>query len=142
MNKRLLCSQVIIFIMGAVGYPCIEMLYRSGHTHWVMAIVGGIALLSIIDINYFLKQKNIVLRLILSTISVTFIELIAGIFINKIFKMHVWDYSKLDYNFCGQICLKFSFYWMLLCLAVIVMFEFLRISYRFFKKHRKKYRQK
>lgn len=115
--------QILFFLFGAIVYPCIELLYRNGTTHWTMAIVGGLCFLLIVDTNFLLKKKNIILRTIISTLFVTIIELISGLIINKWACLKVWDYSNLEYNVCGQICLKFSFYWMFLCFFIIVIFD-------------------
>lgn len=122
-KQKIVISQIIFFLIGAIGYPCIELLYRAGNTHWTMALVGGIALIAILDCNYILKEKNILLRVFSATVFVTLIELVAGLFINKLFKLKVWDYSHCDFNLCGQICLKFSVYWFILCFGVILLFE-------------------
>lgn len=132
-KQKIIISQIVIFLIGAIGYPCIELLYRAGNTHWTMALVGGIALMAILDCNYILKEKNILLRVFTATTFVVLIELVAGLFINKIFKMKVWDYSNCDFNLCGQICLKFSVYWFLLCFAIILLFE----GIMFLKRHLK-----
>ena len=120
MLKKILI-QILFFVIGAVGYPCIEMIYRSGHTHWTMILVGGLAFLTIMDVNLILKDKNILIRIWATTFMVTLIELIAGLIINKWLGMKVWDYTNIPYNICGQICLKFSFYWSLLCMAIIIV---------------------
>lgn len=122
-KQKIIISQIIFFLIGAIGYPCIELLYRAGNTHWTMALVGGIALMTILDCNYILKEKNILLRVFTATVFVTMIELVAGLFINKLFRLKVWDYSHCDFNLCGQICLKFSVYWFILCFGVILLFE-------------------
>lgn len=123
-NKfKFIFYQILIFLIGAIGYPCIELWYRNGKTHWTMAIVGGLSLLGIINLNLYLKKKDIILRTFSSTVLVTIIELIAGLIINKWACLKVWDYSHLQYNVCGQICLKYSIYWMILCFAVILIFD-------------------
>jgi uncharacterized membrane protein len=125
MNLKKILYQIIFFLIGAIGYPCIEMLYRAGKTHWTMILVGGLASLAIIDTNLILKQKNIFLRILTASSLVTLIEFVSGLILNVWLGMKVWNYTNLPYNVCGQICLKFSIYWTLLCFAVIVLFELL-----------------
>lgn len=131
-------SQIIIFLIGAIVYPCIELVYKNGNTHWTMALVGGIALLSIVDINFILKKNNILLRVITATLIVTTIEFIAGMIINKLCGLRVWDYTNCDFNLYGQICLKFSFYWSILCLAVILFIECILLIYNKTYKNKQK----
>ena len=45
---------------------------------------------------------------------ITALEFFVGLLVNKIFRLHVWDYSHLPFNIFGQICPLFSFAWFLL----------------------------
>ena len=47
-------------------------------------------------------------------VSMTLIEYIAGIMLLKLFKLRLWDYSRLWGNIQGLICPLFSFFWALL----------------------------
>ena len=130
--------QFLIFIIGAVGYPCIELMYRAGNCHWIMTIIGGLALMMVIDVNILLRKYNIFFRTFIACLGITFIEFISGLIVNKWLQWKVWDYSYLDYNFEGQICLEFSFYWLLLSFVVIIMYELIYWLYRkYFKKEKK-----
>ena len=130
--------QFLIFIIGAVGYPCIELMYRAGYCHWVMTIIGGLALMMVIDVNIVLRKQSIFIRTFVACIGITFIEFISGLIVNKWLQWKVWDYSYLDYNLEGQICLEFSFYWLLLSFVVIVVYEFVYFLYKkYFRKEKK-----
>ena len=129
--------QILIFCIGAVGYPCIELMYRAGNCHWVMTIIGGLALLLVIDVNLLLRKYNIFFRTLIACLGITVIEFVSGLIVNRWLQWKVWDYSYLDYNIEGQICLEFSFYWLLLSFVVIVLFEFLYWLYK-----KKKYKNK
>ena len=97
------------FAVGATGYPCIEILAR-GHTHWSMALLGGICVLALVWIARRYPGMNIV-----------------GLVVNRALGWQVWDYSREFGNVLGQICPLFSFYWFLLCLPV---FGLLRLAAR------------
>lgn len=131
-----LIGQIIIFLIGAIGYPCIELIYRSGNTHWTMIILGGIALLIIMNVNWFFNHLNIIIRASIATLFVTLMELVAGLIINKWLQMKVWDYSHSLFNIEGQICLKFSLYWYALCFAVIIVVELIYYVVRRIRKSR------
>ena len=120
---KVLWIQLIVFLVGAIGYPCIELLYRAGNTHWTMIILGGLALLIIMNVNWVFNHLNIIIRTTIATLLVTTLEFVAGMVINKWLQMKVWDYSNSLFNIEGQICLKFSLYWYALCFAVIVVVE-------------------
>ncbi len=52
-----------------------------------------------------------ILVLVVMTIFMTVIELIAGLFFTKFFKVKLWDYSREKFNYKGIICPKFSVAW-------------------------------
>ena len=100
---------------GSFLYSIIEICFR-GYTHWTMFITGGIAFLSLYFMNLKIKTKNILVRCLASCAIITFIELVVGCIVNKIFHMGVWDYSHRKLNLFGQICPLYSFFWFLLSL--------------------------
>ena len=105
------------FAVGATGYPCIEILAR-GHTHWSMALLGGICVLALVWIARRYPGMNIAVQAALGTAFITAAELAVGLVVNRALGWQVWDYSREFGNVLGQICPLFSFYWFLLCLPV------------------------
>ncbi|MFA6861695.1 MAG: putative ABC transporter permease [Bacilli bacterium] len=70
--------------------------------------------------DYFQKTKlskpkkitlGIISYLLLSGIIATMVELLVGVFFDKIFSCRLWDYSSLAFNYHGYICLSFSLIW-------------------------------
>ena len=118
-------EQTAIFILGAAGYSVIEIIWR-GYTHWTMTLTGGICLLVI----YFFCKGNMELPLVyksfIGSMIITLIELAVGIIVNIFLKWNVWDYSGQAFNFLGQICLKYSLLWFLLCTVMIKFFDYLQ----------------
>lgn len=49
------------FSVGAAGYSTLEVLAR-GHTHWTMAVLGGICLCALCAIAHSFAHKSIVFR--------------------------------------------------------------------------------
>ena len=41
---------MVLFLCGAAGYASIEMIWR-GHTHWTMAVLGGVLFLLLGGLN-------------------------------------------------------------------------------------------
>ena len=119
----------ITFIIGAVGYYLIEILYR-GHSHWTMALCGGLSLLTICYTDKKLKNKSIVLRALIGAIIITAIEFICGCIVNIGFGMSVWDYSNTPFNLLGQICLIYSFFWFLISAFICGIFSIARKAKR------------
>lgn len=67
----------------------------------------------------------------LSFIIPSVVELISGIFLKKFFGEKWWDYSNMKFNIKGFICLKFSVYWIALCMILIYIIH--PLVYSFYK---------
>ncbi len=111
-------ENLILFPIGAFGYGLIEILWR-GHTHFSMLTAGGICFVFFAKIGEKLKNASLFIKAVIGSGFVTFIELIFGFIFNIILKKNVWDYSKMPFNFKGQICLLYSFFWGILSLFFI-----------------------
>lgn len=122
-----------VFITGAVLYALCEILWR-GYTHPTMLLLGGICFLGLYCGEKRYSALPVALRCFSGGIFITSLELIAGSIVNTVFKMHVWDYSSEPFNLFGQICVRFSFFWMILCIPA---FFVCKILCRFFGKSRK-----
>ena len=133
-----LFKYVVLFLIGGATYFCIEMLWR-GHSHWTMFIVGGICFIFCGGINeWFDWDMPLWKQMLICSVGITAIEFFAGIAINLIFKLNVWDYSNQPFNILGQICLLYSSLWFLLSLLAIVADDFLR--YWFFNEEKPHYK--
>ncbi len=108
----------LMFPIGALGYGLIEILWR-GYTHISMLLAGGICFMAFAKIGERFKNLSLFTKACLGSIFVTFIELIFGIIFNIILKKNIWDYSKLPFNFKGQICLLYSIFWVALSFIFI-----------------------
>ena len=109
---------LILFPIGALGYGLIEILWR-GHTHPSMPFAGGICFTIFGKIGEKLKNANPFKKAVIGSVIITFIELVFGVIFNIILKKNVWDYSKMPFNFKGQICLLYSFFWGVLSVVFI-----------------------
>ena len=108
-----------IFIVGAIGYGSIELLWR-GHTHWTMLILGGICLYFVYMISSRMKD-SLLKKAVMCTFTITALEFITGCIVNLRLGWNVWDYSSLPFNLMGQICPAFSVMWLALSLPCIVL---------------------
>ena len=106
-----------IFAFGAVGYFLLETLWR-GHSHWSMAIAGGISLLCMVKLFRKMKNAPLYFKSLVGGTIITVIEFVFGVIFNIILGMSVWDYSSVPGNVLGQICPAFSILWCGLSLAV------------------------
>lgn len=113
-------ENLIVFLLGGVIYGVCELVWR-GFTHWTMLLLGGICFLGLYCSNKRFSALPLYLRCISGGIFITSLELITGSFVNILFGMQVWDYSQLPFNLFGQICLQFTFAWILLCLPALIL---------------------
>ena len=115
---------LLIFILGGCGYYLMEILYR-GHSHWSMAVCGGVCLLGICFINRRFLRLHAIFRAGLCALFITAVEFLTGCIVNLWLGLNVWSYNARPLNFMGQICLDFSLLWFILSLALCLMLPFL-----------------
>lgn len=129
---------MVLFLCGAAGYASIEMIWR-GHTHWTMAVLGGILFLLLGGLNeWFPWEMPLWLQCICGAGIVTDAEFVAGLVLNVWLKLGIWDYSSIPGNVLGQICPQYTLAWLGLSLVAILIDDWLR--YLLFDEDRPHYR--
>lgn len=118
-------KSVFLFLSGGFLYGIVEMLFK-GSTHISMLIAGGLAFVLIGGLNEGDRNPSLLGMMVISSIIITFIELVIGIVVNLWLRLNVWDYSRLPYNFLGQICLSFSICWFFLSFVAILLDDYIR----------------
>ena len=113
-----------VFFLGALGYGAIETLWR-GATHWTMLLAGGACFL-LIYLNATRLRCARWQVWLLSAAEVTTAELLVGLLVNRALGWAVWDYSALPLNLGGQICLRYSLYWLALSVPAASLSHALR----------------
>ena len=121
--KKLL-QTVTLFITGGLLYGLTEILWRR-RTHWSMILTGGICFCVLYHIFKAIKNYSVWFKCFIGSIVITITEFLAGFVFNYCMGLSVWDYSDHRLNFCGQICLLYSFLWGLLTLPVLVLCSFI-----------------
>lgn len=116
----------LLFITGGGLYCLIEILWRQ-HTHFSMAIVGGICFLLIGSLNEINNKKfYIEVEVLIGLAIVLAVEFISGCIINLWLGLNVWDYSDQPLNILGQICALYALYWIPVVLFAIYFDDLLR----------------
>ena len=117
---------VLLFVFGGLMYMGVEILFR-GYTHFSMFFVGGLCFVLVGGINEKLPwNMAFVSQMMIASLLVTAVEFIAGVILNLLLGLGVWDYSSLPYNFLGQISLIFSVGWFFLSAIGILLDDWLR----------------
>ena len=118
----------LLFIIGAVGYAAIEIIWR-GRTHWSMMIAGGLCFILFSMVAEMLNGKSLLVKAAVCAVGVTAIEFIFGVVFNIWLKMSVWDYSNVPFNVMGQICPMFSILWAGVAIAFLPLADAINKSY-------------
>ena len=112
-------KDLFLFMAGGSIYPTLEVIWR-GRTHISMAVAGGICLCLIDHIcNRRMRRRPLLARCCAGSGIITCVELAAGIVVNLVLHLDVWDCSVLPMNLFGQVCLPFSALWVLLSLPAM-----------------------
>jgi uncharacterized membrane protein len=112
-----------IFSIGAVGYAIIELAWRA-RTHWTMMITGGICFMIIYTLSK-ISRIPLAYKCAIGAISITVVEFIVGCIVNRSLGWGVWDYSNMEFNIMGQVCLLFSIIWYLICIPALYICKLL-----------------
>ena len=126
-NKGLL-KVILLFMIGAVGYGSIEMIWR-GYTHWTMMIAGGLCFLLFSLVASRMRERHILIKAAVCAVGVTVIEFIFGVIFNIVLKMNVWDYSHMPLNIFGQICPLFTLLWAGIAIAFLPLADIINQEY-------------
>ena len=118
-------SWLIIFSTGGILYGLLEILWR-GYTHWSMVMAGGLCFSFFGIIGEKMKKAGLLIKGLTGGAFITAIEFLFGVIFNIILKKKVWDYSKMPFNIAGQICLLYSFFWIIISIICIPFSTFLR----------------
>ena len=109
----------ILFVIGGLGYVLLENIWR-GYSHITMFFAGGLSFLCIELMDMRLgKSVGTFGKCVLGSAAITSIELAFGCVFNLYYKMDIWDYSHLPFQFLGQISLLFSLLWGVLTYPVL-----------------------
>lgn len=106
------------FLLGALGYPALEVLTR-GRTHYSMGLAGGASTLLIRRVGRL--HQGLAVRSALCGAGITAIEYVCGRVWNR--RYRVWDYRQMPLNFRGQVCLPYTLLWCGLSAGVLAAMD-------------------
>ena len=101
-------KRVLFFFVGGLLYVALELCWR-GRSHYSMFLLGGLCVvcLDVIGASRF----SFLTQMFLGVVVIVCLELMAGIVLNRMLGLGIWDYSGLPYHFMGQICLNYALLW-------------------------------
>lgn len=114
---------LLLFTFSGYIYICLELMFR-GYSDITMMFAGSICAIPMIVLNNkFTYEFDFLLQLILCTIFCTIVEFIFGVLFNQDYS--IWDYRNIPFNLYGQICLPFTFLWMIVSACVIPLMDWI-----------------
>lgn len=128
MNKyiKLFLKYLFLGFIGGFTYYNIELMYR-GYSHISMFLLASFLFILIGLMNEFLSWDTpLFIQSIIGAIIVTAFEFITGCIVNLWLGLNIWDYSNEPLNVMGQICLPFTFIWIVLSCVAIILDDYLR----------------
>lgn len=115
-----------LWFVGGIIYIGMEMAFR-GRSHWTMFVLGGICFVILGLINQVIPwEMPLYQQVLIGDLIVTALEFITGCVANIWLCWGIWDYGHLPGNIMGQICPLFCLIWLPVCLAGIVLDDWLR----------------
>ena len=121
--SRSLLTYMSQFALGGLAYCGIEVVFR-GYTHRSMLAAGGLCFVLLCLLAR--SQIKLFPGALVGGLTVTAVELFAGMIVNLWMGLGVWDYSAQPLNLWGQVCLKFTLAWCLLSGLVILFARVIR----------------
>lgn len=110
-----------MFLLGAAGYPLLELLYRR-RTHYSMALAGGASAVLIRSVSRM--KICLPVKAALCGLGITGVEALCGCIWNR--EHQVWDYRRLPLNWKGHICLPYSLLWCTLSTGMLIVMNRLK----------------
>ena len=104
----------MLFLVGGGLYVALEIFWR-GRSHVSMFLAGGAALFLLGGLAARFPSWPLLVTSAAGAVVITAIEYVTGAVVNVKLGLNVWDYSGLPLNAYGQICVRYSLLWFLLC---------------------------
>lgn len=125
--KEKITFAFVMLLTGGIIYFYFEIFTR-GYSHISMFLLGGVcfALVGYIGNRMLGKKIHFAVKLLIimlsSSVIITSLELLTGIYVNLYLELNVWDYSHMKINLIGQICLLYSMIWGLMGLPCVYIY--------------------
>ena len=112
----------VLFIFGGIGYLLLEFVWR-GHSHWTMAIAGGVCLVLLYGVFTRIPQAALLFKCLIGAVIIAAVEFVTGALVNRWLHWDVWDYSQRRFQLYGQVCLTYFLLWGVLCVPLAFFIE-------------------
>lgn len=123
---------LLLWNLGGTVYFLLEVSWKtfrgeSERISWTMLVVAMLLTVAVERCGAELPWTcPLWLQALACAALVTVVELGAGLLLNKLLGLGIWDYSGLPGNLWGQICPQFFLVWWVLCMVFIPIFDWMR----------------
>lgn len=127
MDNMLLYQLLSLFFVYAFLGWCAEVSYHAlitgtfvnrGFLNGPICPIYGIGILGVVFLLEAVKDHTLLL-FFASLLLTSFLELLTGFLLEKLFHARWWDYTSEPFHFGPYICLKFSLIWGFACVFVV-----------------------
>ena len=123
---------LLLWSWTGVVYFFMEVAWKTvkGHPEsisWTMLALAIVLAIPLERCGAELPWKcSLPVQAVLCGTAIMIAEFFAGVVLNLILEMDVWDYSALPFNLMGQICPQFWLLWCFLSAPAIVLLDWIR----------------
>lgn len=123
---------LILWLTGGILYFYMEILCR-GYSHVSMLVCAGICFVLVgrIGAKWLSKRvtwNGLAKTFVLGAMIISAMELATGIIVNVWLGLRVWDYSKLRYNFLGQVCPTYTCLWGIVSIPAVYLYMLINVK--------------
>jgi uncharacterized membrane protein len=122
MSNNVMNIHTIITLFAIYSFAgwVIEVVYRSanqkkfvnaGLLYGPFIPIYGVGAFMILLLENLFSSYGLIIKLALYGIALTIVEYAAGVLIEKIFHVQLWDYTKNRFNLHGKVCLLYTGMW-------------------------------
>ena len=118
---------LVLILCGGALYVGLELIYR-GRSHWSMGVLGGVCFYFLGLLDEVWPGAPLFVQMTLGAWGIVCAEFLAGLLLNRVLRLGVWDYSGMPHDLLGQVCLPFAAVWAGVSGAAVILDDLLRLA--------------
>ena len=116
-----------LILCGGVLYVGLELCCR-GRSHWSMGVLGGVCFYFLGLLDEVWPGAPLFVQMTLGAWGIVCAEFLAGLLLNRVLRLGVWDYSGMPHDLLGQVCLPFAAVWAGVSGVAVILEDLLRLA--------------
>ena len=125
--REKILEYLLVATIGGVFYFALEVIWR-GWSHISMAFCGALCFTFFyyIESDIRFRRLPLIFKAIVGGAFISALELAAGLVLNKLLLLNIWDYSYAPLDLFGQVCLQMSILWVLVSFIAFLLCDIIR----------------